>query len=80
MLIQGDDVRGMDLTLERVESNDWRGKIVCGFRRIQSNYGQTEDGKNDRVVGDGDDGENSPAMLIQERSNDCRRQRRGKIV
>jgi hypothetical protein len=49
---------------ERVESNNWRGKIACGFRRIQSNYGQTEDGKNTLVVGDGDEGENSLAMLI----------------
>ena len=38
-----------------------------GSRRIQSNYGQTEYGKNALVVGDGDDdGENSPAKLIQE--------------
>ena len=50
-----------------------------GFRRIQSNYGQTEDGKNALVVADGDDGENSPATLIQERANNCRGQRQGKI-
>jgi hypothetical protein len=31
---------------EKVESNDWRGKIAHGFRRIQSNYSQTEYGKN----------------------------------
>jgi hypothetical protein len=31
---------------EKIESNDWRGKIARGFRRIQSNYGQTEYGKN----------------------------------
>jgi hypothetical protein len=31
---------------ERVESNHWQGTIVPGFRRIQSNYGQTEHGKN----------------------------------
>jgi hypothetical protein len=38
---------------------------MCGFRRIQSNYGQTEYGKN-ALVGDRGDGENSPAKLIQE--------------
>jgi hypothetical protein len=43
---------------ERVESNNWRGKIARGFRRIQSNYGQTEYGKNGLVVGDRGDGEN----------------------
>ena len=36
---------------ERVESSDWRGKIVHGFRRIQSNYSQIEYGKNFLVVG-----------------------------
>jgi hypothetical protein len=43
---------------ERVESNDWRGKIVHEFRKIQSNYSQTEYGKNALVVGDRGDGEN----------------------
>jgi hypothetical protein len=48
---------------ERVERNDWRGKIVRGFRRIQSNYSQTEYGKNALVVGDSCDGENPQVML-----------------
>jgi len=43
---------------EMVEINDWRGKIVCRFRRMQSDYSQTEYGKNTLMVGDGGDGEN----------------------
>jgi hypothetical protein len=39
---------------------------VRGLRGFQSNYGQTEYGKNALVVGDRGDGENSPAKLIQE--------------
>jgi hypothetical protein len=35
---------------EKVESNDWRGKIARGFRRIPSNYGETEYGKNALVT------------------------------
>jgi len=35
----------------------WEGKL-CGFRRIKSNYSQTEYGKNAPVVGDQGDGEN----------------------
>jgi hypothetical protein len=58
MLIQGDNVRGTALR-GLVEPNDLRRKIVRGFRRIQSNYGQTEYGINSLVVGDiRGDGEN----------------------
>jgi hypothetical protein len=42
---------------ERVESSDWRGKIVLGFRKIQSNYSQRKYGKNALVVDDGGDGD-----------------------
>jgi hypothetical protein len=51
----------------KVTIGEERSRVDSNFRRIQSNYGQTEDGKNALVVADGDDGENSPAMLIQER-------------
>jgi hypothetical protein len=43
---------------DKVESNHQRGKIMGRFRRIKSNYSQTEYGKNTLVVGDRGDGEN----------------------
>jgi hypothetical protein len=41
----------------------WEGRL-CGFRKIQSIYSQTEYGKNTLVVGDQDDGENPWVLLI----------------
>jgi hypothetical protein len=61
IVIQGDDVRGMDLTLERVESNDCRGKILWIQENTERDYSQRKYGKNTLVVGNGDygdDGEN----------------------
>jgi hypothetical protein len=59
--IQGDNVRGMDLTLERVESNNWRGKIMWIQENTERDYSQRKYGKKALVVGTGDygdDGEN----------------------
>jgi hypothetical protein len=58
ILIQGNDKAARN-GFDRVDSNDWRGKIAHRFRRIQSNNSQTEYGINSLVVGDiGGDGEN----------------------
>ena len=55
----------------KVTIGEERSCVDSNFRGIQSNYGQTEDGKNALVVADGDDGENSPAMLIQGDDRTC---------
>ena len=53
---------------ERVESNHWWGTIAPGFRRIQSNYGQTEHGKNAWLATE---------VMVKILGDDNSRQRRG---
>ena len=60
MLIQGNDLRGMDLRKQKVTIGDGRS---CGFRRSENterDYSQRKYVKNAVVVSDGDDGENPP--------------------
>lgn len=51
-----------------VEGNDWRWTMACIWEDTERDYSQTEYGKNAQLVtGDGCDGENPRAMLIQVR-------------
>jgi hypothetical protein len=49
----------------RVERNNWRGMMAWIQEDTERDYSQREYGKSILVLGDGGDGENSPAMLIQ---------------